>query len=419
MAELGKKRRLGWSWRLVVLSVLAAGVLLAAGYRLRGELAADHLQRRLATAPAEEVTELVEAIAGLGDAGTSRLVAALASPRAEVVAAARGALREQVDRWEALDASRAASKLAKLVEALAAGADALEPAERTFAADLALRALLCPAGGEGASLGGHCERIFKIAAQKADGASGPEGEADGLAAAAEMESKPVPLPGQLRSPLDVLDLPGGGLPIDGLMLEADSRADGAAETAAADGGEPRRHEAESAARPLAETPTRARQGGGDDSPIVPSAADGPTGTDDGGIRPVGMAEPLAAMTPAELLRALRGAGDELRRMAGDELRKRGWPEREVVLALHLAGDDAGERRRWAESLPRISGLDAKPWLLWLSEDDDPEVRLVALTLMATTRDPEMLAVVARMGRDDADGRVRQQAARLFGDSSRP
>jgi hypothetical protein len=97
----------------------------------------------------------------------------------------------------------------------------------------------------------------------------------------------------------------------------------------------------------------------------------------------------------------------------DELRHRGYKPRQIEIARHLTAPDPVERRRWAEALPGLRGFDAKPWLLRLSRDDEPEVRLTAVTLMATSSDPEMLRRVAEVARTDPDERVQMQATRAI------
>jgi hypothetical protein len=94
-----------------------------------------------------------------------------------------------------------------------------------------------------------------------------------------------------------------------------------------------------------------------------------------------------------------------------ELASRGFGQLEIELARRLTDDDPEVRRRLAEWLPRLPGIDARPWLLWLSEDPSPQVRLLAATLMSTTTDPALLERVAEMYRADPDADVRRQAGR--------
>jgi hypothetical protein len=61
----------------------------------------------------------------------------------------------------------------------------------------------------------------------------------------------------------------------------------------------------------------------------------------------------------------------------------------------------------------LPGIDAKPWLLELSYDEDSEVRGAAVTLMATSGDLELLKRVEQISRDDTDDHTRAQAAKAL------
>ena len=43
----------------------------------------------------------------------------------------------------------------------------------------------------------------------------------------------------------------------------------------------------------------------------------------------------------------------------------------------------------------MPGIDAHVWLVWLSRDENADVRLAALTVMATTSDPNVLRRIDR------------------------
>jgi len=66
------------------------------------------------------------------------------------------------------------------------------------------------------------------------------------------------------------------------------------------------------------------------------------------------------------------------------------------------------------TLPELRSIDAMPWLLRLTRDDEAEVRLAALTLLATTGDPTMLSRVQEIARQDHDPAVQRTIERLAG-----
>ncbi len=95
-----------------------------------------------------------------------------------------------------------------------------------------------------------------------------------------------------------------------------------------------------------------------------------------------------------------------------ELARRGFTGMHLELAKRLTDPDPEVRRRWVQSLPGMQDLDARPWLLWLARDEDTEVRRTALSLLATGSDPETLATVERLARDDADPRIQVIATKI-------
>ncbi len=115
-----------------------------------------------------------------------------------------------------------------------------------------------------------------------------------------------------------------------------------------------------------------------------------------------------------LLSRLHHADDDPRSAvdARRKLTESGFTPQQIEIGMHLTAPDPGERRRWTEVLPRLSGIEAKPWLLWLSRDPDAQVRLAAVSLMATTNDVQMLSRVRELARDDEDDRVRETAQRI-------
>ena len=92
--------------------------------------------------------------------------------------------------------------------------------------------------------------------------------------------------------------------------------------------------------------------------------------------------------------------------AVDELERRGVTGPLVELARRAGDPNPSVRRQFAESLPTLDGVDARPWLLELSYDEDAEVRAAAVTLMATSGDFELLKRVQQVSLDDPDDHIR-------------
>jgi hypothetical protein len=129
-------------------------------------------------------------------------------------------------------------------------------------------------------------------------------------------------------------------------------------------------------------------------------------------RPNRPAIPLAELNTQPLAQLLHSADAEMAQAARAELQRRGHAPLEIYLMDWLTDADPQKRARGAAALPGIEGLDARPWLLALSHDEDAAVRLTALTLMATSGEAQMLRRIREMAQTDADAKVRAQAQRV-------
>jgi hypothetical protein len=131
------------------------------------------------------------------------------------------------------------------------------------------------------------------------------------------------------------------------------------------------------------------------------------------LAPLPPADPESAedrKTPTrELIAALHG---DRREETTAELRARGFNDEAIELAAHLSARDRKERLQWTSSLPRISNIDAKAWLTWMTEDPDAEVRRTAVTLLGTSIDEATLTLFRKLAARDPDQLVRRLAADL-------
>jgi len=113
------------------------------------------------------------------------------------------------------------------------------------------------------------------------------------------------------------------------------------------------------------------------------------------------------MTTRELFQLLPGSH---RPIAEVELRERGFRDEHLELARHLSSADVEERRAWTEALPRVSGIEARVWLAWMTKDPDAGVRRSAVTLLLTMPDEAAKSVLREIAVRDPDPAVRRLAA---------
>jgi len=105
--------------------------------------------------------------------------------------------------------------------------------------------------------------------------------------------------------------------------------------------------------------------------------------------------------------------------AAEAMRRLGIGEAQLQLALGAVDPDPKVRKKLVEALPLLGSVDSRAWLVWLSHDPDVEVRRAALSLLATSGDPELKKRVREAADRDSDPRVREQArAALKLDESR-
>lgn len=94
-------------------------------------------------------------------------------------------------------------------------------------------------------------------------------------------------------------------------------------------------------------------------------------------------------------------------------RQRGMSDVELALAPWLTSPDANRRLQLLEELSLLQAANSRHWLRWLLDDADGEVRLRALTMMATTGDPRLLDLARTRAVEDTDPRVSELASRIL------
>jgi HEAT repeat protein len=117
------------------------------------------------------------------------------------------------------------------------------------------------------------------------------------------------------------------------------------------------------------------------------------------------------LEPRDVMRRLHVSDPQVVLAARVELERRGISGPLVDLARRATDPDPNVRKQFAESLPSMPGIDAKPWLLELSYDENSQVRATAVGLMATSGDLELIRRLEQISRDDPDDYIRAQAAK--------
>ena len=154
-----------------------------------------------------------------------------------------------------------------------------------------------------------------------------------------------------------------------------------------------------AARPLAEAPTATPQSGIVDIPNPQTMA--------------AQAEVLRSYSTGELFVRLQNAKFYEAGVIRSVLAERGMVEAEIDLRIRLNSPQSSDRLRFVDEVSSLPSNSARRTFLWLLEDESGDVRLRALTALATTRHPEVLRVARDLAVHDEDPRVANLASQLI------
>jgi len=430
---------------------------------------AEHLSRQIQQAPEQQIERLLRQAAAWGEAGMPVLADALGSRREAVARAAGRVIRAELDRWKRLPLAERTARLAALTRALAERVDRFGSTARSEAAELAAGILLWPLDSEVADsqqVVADCQRILQACGTSPPvvaGVSVSAAERTSRSAAASMQHsgqhaehsaglRPFDLPPPDGTPQSsrrisaaeepvtrMARLPGGGLPVEWFPQQipeatGDLRTKGAEVEPGLLPGVSDAEQLAPAGRDTSPQPDVEQPDSGTSATTSPGQSDG-TGSVhlNGQIRlrssaagdsgaAVAELVPSAALSqtadPAEedellaIVRRLGSSRPDEAAAARRELERRGFGARELALAKCLSDPRPEVRRKLAETLPSMAGVDAGMWLRWLGRDENPDVRLAAVSVMATTRDPALLRQVEQMAAGDPDPRVRRAAERV-------
>ncbi len=113
-----------------------------------------------------------------------------------------------------------------------------------------------------------------------------------------------------------------------------------------------------------------------------------------------------------LLERWRDASVSQRFEIEEDLAARGFRRLPARVIKQYLSDNLATRMRVVDSVLTEPGVDARPWLLLLAEDENADVRLSAVTVMATSDDKSLVEAAWQIAIRDRDPRVADLAARL-------
>lgn len=380
---------------------------------------ANRYRNQLHSVSDQRAAVLVDKVARLGKPGIPVLAEALGSPRERVASAAGQSLREEMGRWDSLPVSASSRRLQLLAEALAEQVQGYGPTSRTEAAELVREILRRHLDGDvvdRSQVAANCAKVLyattlerRLSAEK-----GLLGETEYTNVGGESSA--------LRRTVPAPDSPGG-FQIPRILPDETHTAPLAKPT------QPETQPSPSQLPRLLDQPRRILQP--ELARALPKFA-GPAPVDDAGrqalpdawesrhVRPPESfppssppSEDLTVVDTVSLMRRLQSPDEWVVDGAEGELIQRGFTRVHLDLARRLFHPDPQTRKQLVQLLPTIPNLNAVSWLMELSRDADPQVRLAAITLMATSGEPTLMSQLRRVFELDPDLTVRRRAGEIL------
>ena len=156
----------------------------------------------------------------------------------------------------------------------------------------------------------------------------------------------------------------------------------------------------------------------DDEPIasaMPQPANSVAQDTPGDIRPVNLLvdSPLATYDTKSVIYWLGNSHPPLRAAAKTELTRRGLSESQIAIATRIAAGDLQTKLDLVDMIAGDTSADPRPWLLLLLKDPSRDVKLRAVSVLATFKDPAIQQELETHLLDEPDPTVAFRIRRLL------
>jgi hypothetical protein len=121
---------------------------------------------------------------------------------------------------------------------------------------------------------------------------------------------------------------------------------------------------------------------------------------------------LGTYSTRELLERWRSTTGDDHREIESQLASRGLKHLSLALVEQYLSENAEDRSRVVDTVLKTQGADVRPWLFLLAEDDDADVRLTAVTVMASSTDRALIEKAWQISIRDPDPRIADLSAHL-------
>jgi hypothetical protein len=417
--------------------VVVIGFLVVAGLAAwqRADVIAD-LADQVARGDKSEATAAVRKLAAIPRPPISVLVDAATSDERATAEAAQVAINKMLSKWQKQvekkqRISSVASQLTELAEALAAQRRAFAPADYPWLASATRKIVWlaneCPAK-KTPLVALHCDEIMSIVGRNSLAApiSGHEDSTEDLPrqdAATPVEEATFQDSRQARLELDFSEFPTQRVTVDG-----DAAPQAPATTSPppiqslsvnetrlepqVGPGPPKKMAApsEPAQRPNWSQPSyRVLPGAPVENKVEEIAT--PKSAPKIPQEATSKTRMMAIETRTLFAQWLAAKGDEIQFVEHD-LATRGFKHMSKPLVEQYLSNDVEVRLKLVESVLAEANVDPRPWLYLLADDENADVRLLAVTMMATSNDKSLVEKAWQVAIRDRDPRIADLAARI-------
>lgn len=122
---------------------------------------------------------------------------------------------------------------------------------------------------------------------------------------------------------------------------------------------------------------------------------------------------------ADLVKLLNQNNPELNKAVVLALRKHGLPDPLISLASELAVGTADRRMELLQQIATAGTIDPRPWLVWMAEDGQPEVKRLSISLVTPIADQDVRRSFQTLLLRETDPQIREMLTRSISGSSNP
>ncbi len=122
---------------------------------------------------------------------------------------------------------------------------------------------------------------------------------------------------------------------------------------------------------------------------------------------------IEKMQIAELVKLLGHTNSDVGKAAALALRHHGLSDEEIQLASELANGSANRRLQLIQQIAAQGNVNPRPWLVWMAEDGEPEVRRMAISLLAPMIDDAVTRSLRNLAVRESDSQTKELITRVL------